>query len=78
MTKGKKKNWVKKAVKPENRGKFREKAERAGMSTRAYAEKEKNALGTLGKEARLATTLMGLSHKRSKSKMYDHPRSNKD
>lgn len=72
----KKKNWVKKAVPESRKGAFKVKAERAGMSTRAYADKEKNAPGALGKEARLATTLMGLNHK--KSKFYDHPRSNKD
>ncbi len=69
----KKKNWVKKAVPKENRGKFREKAERAGMSTAEYAKKEEHAPGTLGKEARLAETLMGLPHKsRKKSPLYDH------
>ena len=76
MAEGKKKKWVQKAIMPENKGKFKAKAEAAGMTTREYAAKEKNAPGTLGKEARLATTLMGMSHR--KSKLYDHPRSNKD
>ena len=68
-----KKNWVKKAIPKAHRGKFREKAEAAGMSTAAYAEKEKGASGTLGKEARLAQTLMGMSHKKKhKSVLYDH------
>lgn len=35
-------------------GAFRAAAQRAGMSTHAYAEKEKNAGGTLGKRANLA------------------------
>ncbi len=69
----KRKNWVKKAVPAAHRGKFREKAERAGMSTAAYAKKEAHAPGTLGKEARLATTFLGMSKKRSKTSiLYDH------
>ena len=75
MAEGKKKKWVKKAVPEARKGVFKAKAEAAGMSTKAYAEKEKDAPGTLGKEARLATTLMGMGHKAKKSKMYDHPRS---
>jgi hypothetical protein len=64
-----KKKWVQKAVPEDRKGVFKEKAERAGMSTRAYAEKEKNAPGALGKEARLAETLMGMSKKR---RLRDH------
>lgn len=37
-------------------GAFRRAAQRAGMSTHAYAEKEKGAAGTLGRRARLALT----------------------
>jgi hypothetical protein len=37
-------------------GAFKAKAEKAGMSTAAYAAKEKNAPGRLGKQARLAQT----------------------
>ena len=66
-----KKGWVKKAVPKENRGKFREKAERAGVSTAEYAKEKKDAPGTLGKEARLATTLMGMGKKR-KSVLHDN------
>lgn len=51
------KMWIAKATR-KNKGKFRDKAEQAGMSTRAYADKEKAAPGTLGKEAREALTLM--------------------
>ena len=70
----KKKNWIKRAVPKERRGVFKEKAKEAGMSTSAYAKKEENAPGALGKEARLATNLMGMSHKRKKkSPLYDHP-----
>jgi len=49
-------NWMKGAVKPSRKGVFKAKAERAGMSTAAYAAKERNAPGRLGKEARLAQT----------------------
>jgi len=38
------------------KGAFRRKAKRAGMSTAAYARKERNAPGRLGKQARLAET----------------------
>lgn len=37
-------------------GAFRKAAQAHGMSTQAYAEKEKGASGTLGKRARLALT----------------------
>ena len=47
-----KSKWIKKAIPAAHRGKFREKAERAGMSTAAYAAKEAHAPGALGKEAR--------------------------
>jgi hypothetical protein len=41
-------------------GLFRKKAEAAGESTAEYASQEADAPGKLGKEARLAKTLMGL------------------
>lgn len=66
-----KKNWVKQAVPKKRRGVFRAKAEAAGESTAAYAEEKKDAPGKLGREARLASTLMGMSHKRKKSPLYD-------
>lgn len=67
-----KKKWIKGAVgKP---GTFRKKAEAAGETTREYAEEKKDAPGKLGKEARLAGTLMGMSKRRS---IYNHPRSMK-
>lgn len=71
-----KKNWIKKAIPKEHHGRFREKAERARKSTRAFAKEHEHDSGTLGKEARLAETLMGMKHK--KSPLYDHPRSHKD
>ncbi len=66
----KKSKWIKKAVKPSHKGLFKAKAERAGMSTSAYAEKEKDAPGKLGKEARLAETFAGM-RKKKKSPLYD-------
>jgi hypothetical protein len=43
-------------------GQFKAKAKAAGMSTRAFAEKHQHSPGLLGKQARLALTLMD-SHK---------------
>ena len=40
------------------KGVFKAAADRAGMSTKAYAEQEKHASGKLGKRARLALTFM--------------------
>lgn len=59
-----KKKWIKGAIKPENKGLFKEKAERAGKTTREFAAEHADDSGTLGKEARLARTLMGMRHKR--------------
>jgi hypothetical protein len=52
------KNWIKGAIK--HPGAFKAKASAAGMSTKAFAEKEKGASGKTGKQARLALTLMGM------------------
>lgn len=59
-------NWIQGAIK--RPGAFRAKAKAAGMSTRAYAQKMKNAKGRTGRQARLALTLMGMSKKRKKGK----------
>ena len=59
-----KKKWIKSAVPESHKGIFGAKAERAGMSTHEYAEKEKNAGGTVGKEANLALTFEGMRHKK--------------
>lgn len=53
------KNFIKSATKNAH-GQFRAKAQAAGMSTAAYAQKEASAPGLLGKQARLAKTLMRL------------------
>lgn len=54
-----KKNWIAKAV-GNNKGVFSAKAKAAGMSTKAFANKKAGASGKIGKEARLAKTLMGM------------------
>ena len=74
----KKKKWIQKAIKPSHRGEFKAKAEAAGKTTREFAKEHENSSGTLGKQARLAETLMGMHHgKKKKSPLYDHPRSNR-
>lgn len=69
-----KKRWIQKAVPKAGRGVFKAKAQAAGETTREYAAEKADASGALGKEARLAQTLMGMSHKK-KSKLYTHPSS---
>lgn len=49
-------------------GQFKAKAESAGMSTKEYAEKHQHDTDKTGKQARLALTLMGMSHKEAKSR----------
>lgn len=60
-----KKRWISSATSNAH-GQFKAKAEKAGMSTRAFAEKEKDAPGVTGKQARLASTLMGMNHAKKK------------
>lgn len=55
--------WIQSAT-ANSHGQFRAKAKAAGMSTMAYAEKEKNAPGKTGKQARLALTLRQQAKKR--------------
>lgn len=69
----KKKKWIKEAV-SQGKGAFASKAKAAGETTRQFAAEKSDAPGKLGKEARLAQTLMGMHRK----KLYDHPRSKKD
>ncbi len=52
-----KKKWIGRATKNAH-GQFAAKAKRAGMTTRQYAAKEQHAPGKLGRQARLAMTLM--------------------
>ena len=69
-----KSKWIKGAIK--HPGAFSAAAERAGESTRQYAEEHKGDSGTLGKRARLALTLMGM-HSKRRASMYDHKTSPK-
>ena len=55
-----KKNWIASALPKSHHGIFSAKAKRAGMSTHACAEKEKNVSGKLGAEARLALAFEGM------------------
>lgn len=48
-------NWIASAVK--HPGSFKKSAKAHGMSTMAFAQKEKHASGKVGKRARLAITI---------------------
>ena len=56
----KKKKFIAKATENAH-GQFRAKAEKAGKSTREFAEEHRGSPGLLGKQARLALALMGAS-----------------
>lgn len=58
------KKWIAGATENAH-GQFRRKAEAAGMSTLAYADKEAGAPGRPGKQARLAETLIRSRKKRA-------------
>ena len=60
-------NFIKKAT-ANSHGQFRKKAEAAGKTTLEYAKEHAGDKGKLGKQARLAETLIGLGHKKKKSK----------
>jgi hypothetical protein len=49
-------------IKPENKGKFTAKAKAAGKSVAEYAQEEKHAGGTLGKEANFAANAAKWKH----------------
>ena len=73
MAEPKKRKWIKAAT--AHKGAFKAKAEKAGETTREFARKEDHAPGKIGKEARLAETLMGLDHGGSKAdRLYRHKR----
>ena len=61
-------------------GQFRAKAEKAGETTREFANEKASAPGILGKQARLAKTLMGMNHSggSKRKSLYTHPRSPKE
>ena len=66
------KNWIKGAIK--RPGAFRKKAEEAGMSTKAFAEKvianKGDYSARTGRQAELAETLMGMNMNESPAKMH--------
>ncbi len=66
------KNWIKGAIK--RPGAFRKKAEEAGMSTKAFAEKvianKDDYSARTGRQAELAETLMGMNMNESPAKMH--------
>lgn len=62
----KKKKWIKGATENAH-GQFHAKAEAAGESTGAYARKHEHDSGRLGKQARLAKTLISMHRHHNKS-----------
>lgn len=58
-----KRNWISGAINPKHKGQFKKKAQKAGESTREFAEQEQGKGGKTGAQARLALTLMGMHHK---------------
>ena len=62
----KKKKWVQAATEGAH-GQFAAKAEDAGETTREFAKTHESSPGKLGKQARLAETLMGFSKKPRRS-----------
>ncbi len=69
-----KKAWIKGAVDPEHKGDFSAKAKASGMSTADFARKHQHSPGKLGKQARLAMTLSGMSHGGAKPKNTERER----
>lgn len=61
----KKKKWIKKATENAH-GQFREKAERAGKSTKEFANEHASDTGKIGKQARLAKALIGTHKEKAK------------
>ena len=65
MSEGKKpKRWISKATEGSH-GQFRKKAEKAGETTREFADEHKGDADRTGKQARLAINLMSAGKKRS-------------
>lgn len=55
-------DWIKKGA-AKHPGLFKKKAERAGKTTREFAQEHKGDSGKLGKEARFAINAMGAAKK---------------
>jgi hypothetical protein len=66
-------HWIEHAIK--HHGAFKAEAEKAGKSTKAYAEEKQHEGGVLGHRARLAMTLMHMHHSGSKLDNAKHPAS---
>lgn len=60
------KNWIARATSNAH-GQFAAKAEKAGKSTAEFASEHAGDSGKLGKQARLAKTLMGMHHGKSRA-----------
>lgn len=58
--------WIDGAIK--RPGAFKAKAEAAGKTTREFAAEKADAPGRLGRQARLAETLMGMNKSKSESR----------
>lgn len=71
MVEKKKGKWIKKAINPEHKGEFKAKAQKAGKTTEEFAVEHKHDSGKLGKEARLASTLMGMHHKKKVNNLHE-------
>lgn len=67
MAEKKKKKWIKGALEGAH-GQFKAKAEAAGKSTKEFAQEHVGSKGKLGKQARLAATLMGMHHEKKEGK----------
>lgn len=64
----KSKKWIQRAIDPKDKGTFAAKAKRAGESTAEFAREKSDAPGKLGKQARLAETLMKMNKGEGKKK----------
>ena len=63
----KKHKWIKKALEGEKGHPFKKAAEHAGKSTAEFASEHEHSKGKIGKEARLAKTLMHMKNPSGKS-----------
>lgn len=55
------KKWVRDAINPKHKGDFAAKAEKSDKSTLEYAVAKEDAPGKLGKQARLAESLIHMN-----------------
>lgn len=65
----KSKKWISGAT-ANAHGQFAAKARRAGKTTREFAREKASAAGKLGKQARLAETLMGMNKGKSRGERW--------